>query len=165
MNNKKKYIVIVFILVLILIGIFLFLNFNNKRELPLIIPLEQNYNQNKIESQSIILVEEKKENSPTALDIKNIKVTLNVLDKTYNVNIKEGETVYDAMTNIQNVKENNFSFKSKEYPSLGIFINEINGIKGGSGKYWIYYVNDKKASVGVSNYVLKSGDIISWKQE
>lgn len=98
-------------------------------------------------------------------NVKNIQVTLNVLDKTYTVNIKDGATVYDAMNSIQDAKENNFSFKAKEYSSLGIFIEEINGIKGIPGKYWIYYVNNIEASVGVSKYVLKSGDIISWKQK
>ena len=48
---------------------------------------------------------------------------------------------------------------------MGSFITEINGIKGLPGKYWIYYVNDKLASVGVSKYVLKEGDIINWKNE
>jgi hypothetical protein len=95
----------------------------------------------------------------------NIQVTLNVLDKTYKANIKEGATLYDAMSNIQSVKDNNFTFSGKEFPSLGFFVEEINGIKYGSGKYWLYYVNGKEASVGVSKYVLKEGDIISWKQE
>ena len=48
---------------------------------------------------------------------------------------------------------------------MGSFVTGINNNKGSPGKYWIYYVNDKKASVGVSNYILKEGDIINWKQE
>ena len=59
----------------------------------------------------------------------------------------------------------NFSFKTKEYPGLGYFVEEINGVGGGQGKYWIYYVNGKEASVGIKDYVVKEGDIISWKHE
>jgi hypothetical protein len=69
------------------------------------------------------------------------------------------------MNNLQNNKENNFSFETKEYPSLGIFVEGINGINETPGKYWIYYVNGKEASIGISKYILKSGDVIFWKQE
>jgi hypothetical protein len=102
---------------------------------------------------------------PKALSEKNVKVSLKVLNKTYDVNIKEGSTVYDAMNIAQSLVENNFSFKSKEYPSLGIFVGEINGKKGGEGGYWIYSVNGEEANVGVSNYKVNNGDIISWKYE
>lgn len=102
---------------------------------------------------------------PKALSERNIKVSLVVLDKKYETEIKEGSTVYDAMKSIESVKDNNFSFKTKEYPSLGIFVDGINGIMGKSGQYWIYYVNDKEASVSVSKYNINNGDIISWKYE
>ena len=69
------------------------------------------------------------------------------------------------MTNLQNNKVNNFTFNYKEYSGLGIFIDEINGVKGGQGGYWIYYINNKEANVGVSNYILKDGDSVLWKQE
>jgi hypothetical protein len=75
--------------------------------------------------------------------------------------------VFEVMQKVQkeSSKENNFSFKYKEYPSLGIFIDEINEVGGDSGKYWIYYINGKEASVGVSKNIIKSGDIISWEQK
>jgi hypothetical protein len=95
----------------------------------------------------------------------NDTISLIVQNKTYTIQIKDGSTVYDAMNIAQNMTDNNFSFKAKEYPNLGIFIEEINGIGGRSGKYWIYYVNNKEASVGVSKYIIKSGDIITFQQE
>ena len=101
----------------------------------------------------------------TQIEIEKEKfVTLNVLDQTYKIEIKDGDTVYGAMQTLNN-STNNFSFEKKEYSSLGVFINEINGVKGKSGAYWIYYVNGKEAPVGVSKYILKSGDVITWKQE
>ncbi len=92
-------------------------------------------------------------------------VALRVLDKEYRTSFIEGDSVYKTMEKIRDNEKNNFSFISKEYSGLGIFIDEINGVAGESGKYWIYYVNEKEAGVSVSKYLLKSGDIITWKQE
>ena len=69
------------------------------------------------------------------------------------------------MQNLENDTASGFTFKYKEYPSMGIFVEEINGVRGSQGKYWIYYVNDKEAEVGISKNIVKDGDIISWKQE
>ncbi len=101
------------------------------------------------------------------LTLKNIRVSLSVLDNKYETTIKEGSTVFNVMKKIQQENNNNskFNFKYKEYLSLGILITEINGVKDTRGKYWIYYVNNIKAGIGVSKYILKEGDIISWKQE
>ena len=96
------------------------------------------------------------------------EVVLYVLDNTYKINIGDGSSVYDAMNMIESSQENNenkFSFKTKEYPGLGYFVEEINGVKEGGGKYWIYYVNGKEASVGIRDYIVKEGDIINWKQK
>jgi hypothetical protein len=94
-----------------------------------------------------------------------IYATLEIGGKKYQEETINQTTVYDLMRKLQTNKENNFSFSYKEYPGMGIFVDEINGIKGTSGAYWIYYINGKEASVGISNYILKSGDIINWKQE
>lgn len=104
---------------------------------------------------------------PKALSVNNVKASLVVLDKKYETEIKEGSTVLDIMQKIQeeNTRNNLFDFKYTEHTGLGIFINEINGLKGGEGGYWIYYVNEKEVSVGVSNYKINNGDIISWKYE
>jgi len=75
--------------------------------------------------------------------------------------------VFELMKKIknENSKESSFDFKYTEHTGLGIFINEINGKQGGRDGYWIYYVNGEEAGVGVSNYKIKNGDIISWKYE
>jgi hypothetical protein len=77
---------------------------------------------------------------------------------------KENETLYDLMIELQN-NNINFSFQGKNFPSLGFFVDEINGIKGKPGAYWLYYINNKKAETGITNYILKNGDIINWVQE
>ncbi|MFA6324851.1 MAG: DUF4430 domain-containing protein [Candidatus Paceibacterota bacterium] len=88
--------------------------------------------------------------------------TLFINDTKYEIEIKEEISVYDLMTELQN--EGEITFKDKNYSGMGKFIEEINNIKNGE-KYWIYYVNDKKAEIGVSNYKINNGDIVSWKYE
>lgn len=100
-----------------------------------------------------------------AVEIKKNIVTLDTPEHIYTTEVIEGATVYDAMVSIRDKKDNKFSFHSKNYGDLGNFIDEINGLKGTPGKYWMYYINNKKATLGVSKYVLKPEDRISWKQE
>lgn len=149
-----------------------FFYLNNKKEVS-VISVNQNFYQDKIETQPEISIDKveniKKEIQIAAkpLSEKNIKVSLIVSDKKYEIETKDSSSVFEAMKNIEekSKSDNLFSFKYKEYSSLGNFITEINGSKGSPGKYWIYYVNNEKASVGASKYILKEGDIISWKQE
>lgn len=159
MKNKKNIYLIVLILIVLLIG-GLFYSYLIKNKI-----LES-----KIESNLTIQIKKQIDSNPTALkkvktEEKNTEVSLIVLAKTYKVKINDKSSVYDAMNEIQNIKENNFSFKAVNYSGLGYFINEINNQEGTPGKYWTYYINDKEASVSVSKYVLENGDIISWKQK
>lgn len=177
MKNKKSVYALILVLIFLIYIIFSNLSFIGKDKIKTQNVLAPNpQTENKIKTDTSIPQTEKQvtpklntelnqATPPVVIEEKKIKITLNVLDKTYKANVKEGATLYDAMSNIQSVKENNFSFSGKEYSGLGYFVDEINGIKGTSGKYWIYYVNGKEASVGVSKYILKSEDIISWKQE
>lgn len=93
-----------------------------------------------------------------------VKVVISVKDKAYHVSLKDGSSIYDAMVKLS--KENNdFVFTSKDYSGMGMFIDSINGTPNSFEKNWIYYVNDKKASIGVSKNLLKNGDIVRWNQE
>jgi len=78
--------------------------------------------------------------------------------------IKIGDSAYDLMENLKS--ENKINFFGRNYPGLGFFVEEINGVKNNpSGENWIYYVNGEPAPVGISNYILKNNDIIEWKYE
>lgn len=94
-----------------------------------------------------------------------IKATLAVEEKTYVVSLPKGSSAYDLMVQAQESLD--FQFKGKEFPGLGFFIQEINGLEQSPrlGKYWVYYVNGAKAEVGISAYTVNSNDIISWKYE
>jgi hypothetical protein len=71
-------------------------------------------------------------------------------------------TVYDYMLQLEN--EGKMNFETKTYSGMGEFVETINDIKNAE-KNWIYYVNGQKATVGVSNYKINYGDIVSWKYE
>jgi hypothetical protein len=92
-------------------------------------------------------------------------IFIDVKGVSYQVDVPKNSTVYDAMRILSDIPRSNFSFHVKEYPGLGKFVDEVNNVKGKPGKYWIYYINNKEASVGVSNYILAKGDKVSWKQE
>lgn len=104
---------------------------------------------------------------PKSLSPNNIKVSLIIQETKYETEVREGSTVFELMKKIkeENNDEKLFDFKYTENPSLGVFINEINGQVGGNDGYWIYYVNGIEAGVGISNYKVNNGDQISWKYE
>lgn len=91
--------------------------------------------------------------------------TLTILDKSYQTSIIPGTSVYDAMKLLE--ADGSITFVPKEYSGIGKFIEEINSLKNDqqSGKYWIYYINGQPAKIGVSNYIIKPNDIITWKYE
>lgn len=150
MSKKEKILiglVIIFILSLFIASISLFKSpttLEEKVELP-----KENFQ----EKESVPLIEE---------PIKNTAY-LYIEDVKYEGEVKQEESIYTFMTNLQ--KAGKITFKEKTYSGLGKFIEEINGIKGKDGKYWIYYVNGKKGEISVSKYKLNPGDVVSWKYE
>lgn len=55
------------------------------------------------------------------------------------------------------------TFSGKEYSGLGFFVTELGSLKEGDGKHLMYYINGKEASVGVSLYIPKVGDVVTWE--
>lgn len=82
----------------------------------------------------------------------------------YQAAVKPDSSVYDLMNELK--IKNKISFFGKNYSELGFFVEKINGVKNDpAGKNWIYYVNGQPAQIGVSNYLIKTNDIIEWKYE
>ncbi|MFH1946638.1 MAG: DUF4430 domain-containing protein [Candidatus Magasanikbacteria bacterium] len=95
-------------------------------------------------------------------------ITFTIGSEEYITEFSTGTTVYELMQNLSASSIQPFSFSGKDYGAgMGYFVTEINGIKNNpqAGKYWIYYVNDKSAQVGISNYIINKGDKIKWKYE
>jgi hypothetical protein len=67
---------------------------------------------------------------------------------------QNGRTALDLLKTHADVAVKNSSY--------GPYVESINGVSGG-GKYWMFYVNGKQASVGAGAYVTKNGDKIEWK--
>ncbi|TSC56271.1 MAG: Uncharacterized protein Greene071421_274 [Parcubacteria group bacterium Greene0714_21] len=92
-----------------------------------------------------------------------LNTTLGFPDAKYEVFVPVGSTVYDLMDKAS--KQYGFSFSGESFPGMGFFVEEIKGVRQNPGKglYWIYYINGEKSQVGVSSYILKPYDVISWK--
>ncbi|OGH87647.1 MAG: hypothetical protein A3J93_03960 [Candidatus Magasanikbacteria bacterium RIFOXYC2_FULL_42_28] len=91
--------------------------------------------------------------------------TLSVNDKNYTLQFNTEENLLTAMRRLETSSVAPFSFSGKEYAGIGFFVDGINDIKNNptAGKYWVYYLNGQPAPVGISTYLLKSGDIINWQ--
>lgn len=94
---------------------------------------------------------------------KVIKTTLEINGTKYESEVVGKISVYDFMNKLRN--EGKINFIEKNYIGMGKLITQINGISSNGEKSWIYYVNGVEAQVGVSNYKISPGDIVSWKYE
>lgn len=91
------------------------------------------------------------------------QATFKVGSSTHPFNVRSGETVIDAMRALSS--EGAFTFTGREYPSLGFFVDSINGRANADGRYWFLYVNGVSAASGASAVTVQPGDIIEWKYE
>ncbi len=77
---------------------------------------------------------------------------------------KDTITVYPGETALGLITKSHLT-QTKEY-SFGTLVESIDNVKGGTdGKYWLFYVNGKQATVGAGDYKLQSGDSIEWRLE
>ena len=110
---------------------------------------------------------EKSKATSTDYEILN-PTTLTIADEKYTAKFSSNTTLYRLMQNLSLSSNKPFIFETKDYgSSMGHFVTEINGIKNDpqAGKYWIYHVNSEPGKIGISNYIIKKGDIIEWKYE
>ena len=86
---------------------------------------------------------------------------ISIAGENLEVRITDDMSVYDAMNVLK--EEGKITFEGKNYPGLGFFVTRINSLISGDGKNLMYYINGVEASVGISTYEIKEGDIIEWK--
>lgn len=94
----------------------------------------------------------------------DISVTLEAGETRYEVTIPQGSSVYDVM---EEAEAQGFSFEGREFSGLGFFVEEIEDKRQNpkDRMYWIYYVNEKKAQVGVSLYIIEDNNVITFRYE
>lgn len=92
-----------------------------------------------------------------------LHTSLVVGGRTYDLQFREGETLYQAMRRLETTS--GLTIQGKNFSGIGFFIDELNGIKNGGGKYWVYSVNGVKATLGVEGYRPKPGERIVWTFE
>lgn len=92
---------------------------------------------------------------------KTISITIIAENETLHLEPQAGVSLYDALVLAKDAEQ--IIFSGKNYSGLGFFVTDIGSLHSGNGKNLFYYINNKEASVGVSSYLLKDGDIIEWK--
>ena len=95
----------------------------------------------------------------------SLKISAKENEDKYSERVENEVSVFDLMKFVDD-NNNNFSFKYKD-SSLGVFIEEINGIKNSTSDnlYWMYYVNNELSKVSASAHKLTEGDTVDWRYE
>lgn len=91
------------------------------------------------------------------------QATVIVAGRSYPVLLEADTTVLGAMRELSS--SGALSFSGKEFPSLGFFVESINGVKNAKGAYWMLYQNGVQSRVGASSTAIRPGDVIEWKYE
>lgn len=68
---------------------------------------------------------------------------------------QSGKTAFDSLK--ENAKDVKF-----QGSTLGRFVTGINGIEQSNGKYWLYWVDGKEASISADAYLCQGGEKIEW---
>lgn len=121
---------------------------------------------NNISNEEVIFISENVTNkdnvsNDNTQEINTETVSLTAGDLSVDLKISQGRNLYDTLIAKEN--ENLIEFKGKEYPGIGFFVTDIGDLHQGDGKYLMYFINNKEASLGVSSYVPKNGDVIRWE--
>ena len=98
-----------------------------------------------------------------------LKVEFHAIDKQdppplrLNFPINLNKTAFDVLQAVQS--QPCYNFKYVWDPKHGVFITSICGVSNENTlyNYWFFYVNDKKAPVGVSSYQISPNDMIEMR--
>lgn len=88
---------------------------------------------------------------------------LKVGTSTYSLPVHANETALDLMRTA--ASSTSFRFSGKEYPSMGLFVDSIDGIPSHNGMDWFLYLNGKSSELGASEAPVHAGDVVEWRFE
>ncbi|MDO8264992.1 MAG: DUF4430 domain-containing protein [Candidatus Parcubacteria bacterium] len=84
---------------------------------------------------------------------------------TYKIaDVSSDDTVFSLLEEL--AEENNFTITKTDYPSMGVLVNSIAGLNGGTdSKWWQYWINGALGDVAADRKPVQKGDRILWKFE
>lgn len=81
----------------------------------------------------------------------------------YTIPVLSDTTVIAAMNAYATVA--NFSFSGRDFPGLGLFVEEIDGRKNGGGFYWTLFINNELSEKGASQMEVSPSDTVEWRYQ
>lgn len=99
--------------------------------------------------------------TPKDVNQNQISITINAGNVSVGVTSDDSATLLNDLTKARD--SGKIVLEGKQYSGLGFYVTKIGSLEESNGKYLIYYVNGKEASVGISSYIPKDGDVIDWK--
>lgn len=81
----------------------------------------------------------------------------------YTIPILSDVTVLEAMNAL--ASNSNFSFSGRDFPGIGLFVEEIGGKKNGGGFYWTLFINNELSEIGATQAEVSPNDIVEWHYE
>lgn len=91
-----------------------------------------------------------------------ITITVKINNGSYiiskNILLPKNSTAFDAFNKTAKL---NYTID----PIYGAFVSGINDLEQGNGYYWMFYVDDELAPVGVSSYILNRSLTLEFRYE
>jgi len=83
----------------------------------------------------------------------------------YNIDdVPADATVFSLLNKL--AQENHFAITKTDYPGMGVLVNSIAGLKGGTdNKWWQYWINGVLGDVAADKKPVHKGDKVIWKFE
>ena len=84
--------------------------------------------------------------------------------KQYELEVFQNSTVFSLLEEL--AEKENLIIESSSYPEMGVFVESIDGLKGGAdNKWWQYWINEVLGEVAADKKEAKAEDVIEWKFE
>ncbi len=98
----------------------------------------------------------------TNVQTEQVSQSIRIVAGTTNISVPAtGGTLLDLMQSAKT--EGKLVLEGKEYEGLGFFASKVGSLQGTNKQFLMYSINGTEASVGISGYVPKGGDVITWE--
>jgi len=84
--------------------------------------------------------------------------------REYQIEISPNSNVHSLLEELAAMED--FKIETAHYPGTGVFVESIDGFKGGTdNKWWQYWVNGKLGEVASDRKKVEGNDLIEWRFE